>query len=102
MSGVLKLTCPLESPTELVKTQSVRPNTQTFLFGKSEMGLRVCILNKFPSNTDAAGQGPHFKTSVSFSSLQARKPNPKQTNKFMPIPSDKKQNSNKFKITSLI
>lgn len=46
--------------------------------------MRICTFNKFPSDTDVAGQGPRFRTTV----LQENQTKPNQTNKFMPMPSD--------------
>ena len=52
----LSLGCALESPRGFGKTQTPGPH-----LSRSGVGLRMCISNKFPGDSDVAGPGPHFE-----------------------------------------
>ena len=56
---ILRLSCVLKPPGELVKAQITAKTPRVAdLLG---LGWRICISNKFPGDTDATGRGPHFE-----------------------------------------
>ena len=57
---ILSLYLASESPRQLIKTQALGPQPQSFRFGRSGLGLRTYISNKFLGDIDVTGPGNIF------------------------------------------